>query len=646
MKNQSKSRYIILYDILVFVALFVALYFIHGKPGPLAGVKPVLVCVQAAITFIVVFGARIIGKVYKQILRYGGIQGYIRLLLVDGVAFIINFVLQKLLQISGMSEIGDVSGAFILIVSSMNLLFAIAMRMLYRYAYKCADKNKASGKFLNFCLRAFAGMKLEDVKLDAMKKMNIAIIGAGSIGVALVEELRANPNSQYEPICFVDINKDKVNRSILDIPVLPEDESVFDKLNEMDVSDVVFAISDLKEEKAKSLHESYIKRGFRVKVYDYPLMQSENGTRRVRDFDVEELLFRKPIIIHNEKTAQYYKGKTIMITGGGGSIGSELCRQLAKLSPKKIVIVDIYENGVYDVQQELRIAYGNKLDVVIEIASVCNRAAMKRVFEKHKVQIVINAAAHKHVPLMENNCIEAVENNVFGTKTLVELCEEYGAESFVMVSTDKAVNPTNVMGATKRMCEMIVQSASTHGKVKFSATRFGNVLGSAGSVIPLFKRQIANGGPITITDKRIIRYFMTIPEAAQLVLESGAIAKNGELFVLDMGQPVKIYDLAKNMIRLTGAGNIDIIETGLRPGEKLYEELLVKTEELDKTENSLIFIERDTPCSADEIADKLEILTNAIKTNSDDAVRAALKLTVPSYKTLEEINAEAGKVTS
>ena len=619
MKNQSKSRYIILYDILVFVALFVALYFIHGKPGPLAGVKPVLVCVQAAITFIVVFGARIIGKVYKQILRYGGIQGYIRLLLVDGVAFIINFVLQKLLQISGMSEIGDVSGAFILIVSSMNLLFAIAMRMLYRYAYKCADKNKASGKFLNFCLRAFAGMKLEDVKLDAMKKMNIAIIGAGSIGVALVEELRANPNSQYEPICFVDINKDKVNRSILDIPVLPEDESVFDKLNEMDVSDVVFAISDLKEEKAKSLHESYIKRGFRVKVYDYPLMQSENGTRRVRDFDVEELLFRKPIIIHNEKTAQYYKGKTIMITGGGGSIGSELCRQLAKLSPKKIVIVDIYENGAYDVQQELRIAYGNKLDVVIEIASVCNRAAMKRVFEKHKVQIVINAAAHKHVPLMENNCIEAVENNVFGTKTLVELCEEYGAESFVMVSTDKAVNPTNVMGATKRMCEMIVQSASTHGKVKFSATRFGNVLGSAGSVIPLFKRQIANGGPITITDKRIIRYFMTIPEAAQLVLESGAIAKNGELFVL---------------------------ETGLRPGEKLYEELLVKTEELDKTENSLIFIERDTPCSADEIADKLEILTNAIKTNSDDAVRAALKLTVPSYKTLEEINAEAGKVTS
>ena len=266
---------------------------------------------------------------------------------------------------------------------------------------------------------------------------------------------------------------------------------------------------------------------------------------------------------------------------------------------------------------------------------------MERVFEKHHPQIIINAAAHKHVPLMENNCIEAVENNVFGTKILVELCEEYGAESFVMVSTDKAVNPTNVMGATKRMCEMIVQSASTHGKVKFSATRFGNVLGSAGSVIPLFKRQIANGGPITLTDKRIIRYFMTIPEAAQLVLESGAIAKNGELFVLDMGQPVKIYDLAKNMIRLTGAADIEIIETGLRPGEKLYEELLVKTEELDKTENSLIFIERDAPYSASEIKEKLALLSDAIKTNDDEAVRLALKQTVPTYKTPEEVNAKA-----
>ena len=249
--------------------------------------------------------------------------------------------------------------------------------------------------------------------------------------------------------------------------------------------------------------------------------------------------------------------------------------------------MDIYENGAYDIQQELKIAYGNRLDLQIEICSITNKKALEKVFERYHPQIIINAAAHKHVPLLEHNCIEAIHNNVFGTQNLVELCEKYNAEHFIMVSTDKAVNPTNVMGATKRMCEMIVQSANIYGKVKYSATRFGNVLGSAGSVIPLFKRQIASGGPVTVTDKRIIRYFMTISEASQLVLQSGAIAKDGELFVLDMGQPVKILDVAENMIRLSGVDGIEIIETGLRPGEKLYEELLIRTEKLDKTSNSI-----------------------------------------------------------
>ena len=264
----------------------------------------------------------------------------------------------------------------------------------------------------------------------------------------------------------------------------------------------------------------------------------------------------------------------------------------------------------------------------------------ERVFEKYHPQIIINAAAHKHVPLMEHNCVEAIYNNVFGTQNLVELCEEYGAERFMMVSTDKAVNPTNVMGATKRMCEMIVQSASTHGKVKYSATRFGNVLGSAGSVIPLFKRQIVNGGPVTVTDKRIIRYFMTIPEASQLVLQSGAIANNGELFVLDMGQPVKIMDLAENMIRLSGVQGIEIIETGLRPGEKLYEELLVKTEELDKTDNSMIFIERDTALSQKEIYQKIQVLKDACDTGDDLIAKEALRSVVPTFKRPEDVNKE------
>lgn len=255
---------------------------------------------------------------------------------------------------------------------------------------------------------------------------------------------------------------------------------------------------------------------------------------------------------------------------------------------------------------------------------------------------MINAAAHKHVPLMENNCIEAIKNNVFGTAVVVEMCEKYGAERFMMVSTDKAVNPTNVMGATKRMCEMIVQSASINGKVKYSATRFGNVLGSAGSVIPLFKRQIQNGGPITITDKRIIRYFMTIPEASQLVLESGVLAHNGELLVLDMGKPIKILDLAENMIHLSGAQNIEIVETGLRPGEKLYEELLVKTEELDKTENDLIFREKDKPLPAEEIRKKIRMLTDVCENGDDDQAREVLRKVVPTFRRPEEVNQEVG----
>ena len=266
---------------------------------------------------------------------------------------------------------------------------------------------------------------------------------------------------------------------------------------------------------------------------------------------------------------------------------------------------------------------------------------MQRVFETYHPNIVINAAAHKHVPLMETNCIEAIENNVFGTLNLVELCEEYGTERFMMVSTDKAVNPTNVMGATKRMCELITLSASAYGKTVYTATRFGNVLGSAGSVIPLFKKQIANGGPITITDKRIIRYFMTIPEASQLVLQSGEMAKNGELFVLDMGQPIKIMDLVESMIKISGFNDIEIIETGLRPGEKLYEELLVKTEELEKTDNNLIFIERDEPFTLDQIKEKLAILKSACETNDDNVAREALKKVVPTFVDPEIINAQA-----
>ena len=631
-KKLKMGWQLLAYDAVVFSAVEILLLLMYRGSEVITTQGRVI---QVLLTAVCLFTCRIIGRIYRQIWRYGGIQCYIRLLMTDGAAFLLNFLLEMLLPVE------EITFARLLATASVNLLCALAIRMVYRYAYKCGNTDTPLGRFLNLLLHIFAGKRVSVKKQVEARKIKIAIIGAGQVGVSLAEELMNNPAAAYTPRCFVDISKDKGGREIHDIPVLAEDESTAERLKELEVQEVVFAISHMDEEKRKQLYQYYRGEGYKVKVYDFPTMQSAGSKRHLREFDVEELLFRKPVAVTDERTNDYYRGQVILITGGGGSIGSELCRQLAKMEPKQLVLVDIYENGAYDVQQELRLAYGDKLDVRVEIVSVTNRAGMAKVFEAYHPRIVIHAAAHKHVPLMEHNCVEAVENNVFGTKTVVELCEEYGAARFMMVSTDKAVNPTNVMGATKRMCEMIVQCAGTYGKVRYSATRFGNVLGSAGSVIPLFKRQIAAGGPVTLTDRRIIRYFMTIPEASQLVLQSGAMAKDGELFVLDMGQPVKILDLAESMIRLSGVQEIEIVETGLRPGEKLYEELLVKTEELDKTDNSLIFIERDTPLERQELERRLSLLRRACDSGDDDAVRAALHEAVPTFKRPEEIN---GKV--
>lgn len=618
---------LIFYDMGVYaIAAFLLLAFYAGD-DKLSGKG---IFEQAVISIICIFAARIIGNIYGQVWRYGGIQCYIRLLFTDFAGFLAYLCLESILPIQ------HITFGRLLSLVSLNLLGALAIRMVYRYAYKCGNHDTLKGKILLVLFRIFSGMEVGND--NDIQKIKIAIIGAGRVGVGLAEELLNNSEASYTPRCFIDVNKEKVGREIQGIPVWSEDEATLRKLDELEVQEIVFAIPSMDAQKKKELYEYYTEAGYKLKVYDFPTVYAVGGKRHLREFDAEELLFRKPLAVADERTNAYYKNKVVLITGGGGSIGSELCRQLAKMAPKQLVILDIYENGAYDVQQELKIAYGDNLNLQVEIASITNRKAMEKVFETYHPQIVINAAAHKHVPLMEHNCIEAIENNIFGTKVVVELCEEYGAERFMMVSTDKAVNPTNVMGATKRMCEMIAQSASTHGKVKYSITRFGNVLGSAGSVIPLFKRQIANGGPVTITDKRIIRYFMTIPEASQLVLQSGAIANNGELFVLDMGKPVKIMDLAENMIRLSGVHGVEIVETGLRPGEKLYEELLVKTEELDKTSNSMIFIERDKALSAEEIDARLDALKKACETGDDLEAKEALRSAVPTFKRPEEVN--------
>ena len=636
MKKFNIRWQLVFYDIILFAIINLFLLFLSEGFENLSSLE---VFIHSAVAFVCIIAVRFIGNIYQQIWRYGGIQCYIRLLMADAVGFIIAYVI-SLILFNTLNIIQPITVLYILSLFCINLLASLAIRMVYRYAYKCANDNTAYGRFLNVLLKIFSGAKVNGDVVVKDNKIKIAIIGAGRVGVSLAEELLANKEAAYVPRCFVDLNVDKAGRVIHNIPVLLEDEANLEKLNELEVQEVVFAIPEMDGEKKKKQYDFYSKAGYKIKVYDYPHMLSASKKRQLREFDIEELLFRKPVVMFDQKTNDYYKDKVVLITGGGGSIGSELCRQLAKMNPKTIIILDIYENGAYDVQQKLRILYSGKVDIRIEICSITNKKALERVFEKYHPHIVINAAAHKHVPLMENNCIEAVENNVFGCKNLVEVCEEYGTERFMMVSTDKAVNPTNVMGATKRMCEMIVQSASTSGKVKYSATRFGNVLGSAGSVIPLFKKQILSGGPITITDKRIIRYFMTIPEASQLVLQSGAMAKNGEIFVLDMGQPVKILDLAENMIRLSGVHNIEILETGLRPGEKLYEELLVKTEELDKTSNSLIFVERDKALGNEIIEDKLAKLENACLTGDDDYVRKVLKEVVPTFKAPEDVNVE------
>lgn len=629
-KKRNVRWMLVVYDLLVYELSAVLLLGLYGGNDKLS-ISGMLQ--QMVLALLCVFSIRLIGNVYGQIWRYGGIQCYIRLLYTDAIAFFVYLILELVLPVE------KITFARMLCLISINLLGALALRMMYRYAYKCSNQETKQGRFLASLLYTFGRVKKGNDK--EVQKIKIAIIGAGRVGVSFAEDLLNSDEAAYIPRCFIDINENKVGREIQGLPVWSEDEATFRKLNEYEVQEIVFAIPSMDAEKKKTLYEYYKNAGYKLKVYDYPTVYAAGGKRHLREFDIEELLFRKPLVVSDEHTNEYYKGKVVLITGGGGSIGSELCRQLAKMQPKQIVILDIYENGAYDVQQELKIAYGNTLNLQIEICSITHKKALERVFAKYHPQIVINAAAHKHVPLMEHNCIEAIYNNVFGTQNLVELCEKYEAERFMMVSTDKAVNPTNVMGATKRMCEMIVQSASTHGKVKYSATRFGNVLGSAGSVIPLFKRQIANGGPVTVTDKRIIRYFMTIPEASQLVLQSGAMANNGELFVLDMGQPVKIMDLAENMIRLSGVQGIEIVETGLRPGEKLYEELLVKTEELDKTSNSMIFIERDSALSAEEINTRLNMLREVCETGDDSQAREVLRKVVPTFKKPEEVNRAA-----
>ena len=619
---------LVLYDSIITIGIEILFLLFYGGTK----INLMSLITHGVVELFAIIGVRFAFNIYRTIWRYGGIQNYMKMMISDGVAFIIYLLFCRFII-----PVDRISVVTMVAMSSMILLGSLVIRMTYRYAFKCGNKDTPFGRFLLWMLSTFGGINV--TRFQERRRIKVAILGAGNLGNTLYAEIGMDNMSPYEVRCFIDSDKEKVGRYINGCIVLDEDTFIPENLIlDYNVQEVFFAVHNYPQDKMRAIYEKLSKAGIKVKNYDIPHMTSGGEKPQLKEFEIEDLLFRRQESIINEKINAYYRGKTVLITGGGGSIGSELCRQIARMTPKKIIILDIYENSAYDIQQELKMKYGNKLDLSVEIVSITNKKGLGRVFETYSPDIVINAAAHKHVPLMEHNCIEAVENNVFGCLNIIELCEEYGVSRFMMVSTDKAVNPTNVTGATKRMCEMIMLAYSTRGKVKCSATRFGNVLGSAGSVIPLFKRQIAAGGPVTITDKRIIRYFMTISEASQLVLESGAMAENGEIFVLDMGNPVKILDLAENMISLMGARNIDIIETGLRPGEKLYEELLVNKKELDKTENDLIFIDRESPVTMEDLEYKLSILSEATASLDDDGVREALRKVVPTFKRPEEVN--------
>ena len=491
-------------------------------------------------------------------------------------------------------------------------------------------------RFYHMLLRSYLGEKGEE---------RIMLIGGGEAGRQLLKELVSGKQRLGRVCCIIDDNPSKKGKHMDGVPVVGGRGEISGAVEKYGITQIIFAIPSAKPSVKREILDICQKTGCRIKSVPgmYQIINGEFFLTDIKDVQVEDLLGRDPVELDTVAIKNFLRDRVVLVTGGGGSIGSELCRQIAGYHPRQLIILDIYENNAYDIQQELKSKF-YRLDLKVEIASVRDKEKIYSLFDYYRPDVVFHAAAHKHVPLMEDCPEEAIKNNIFGTYHVVRAAEKYGVAKFVMISTDKAVNPTNIMGATKRFCEMILQSR-TNSTTEFCAVRFGNVLGSNGSVVPLFKRQIEAGGPVTLTDKRIIRYFMTIPEAAQLVLEAGAMAHRGQIFVLDMGEPVKILDLAENLIRLSGLEpykDIEIREIGLRPGEKLYEELLIKSETLSKTDNEKIFVEQQETISQDVIMAGLKALDKAVSGEVDKVSLAALmKQLVVTYRDPAAVNSGA-----
>ena len=483
-------------------------------------------------------------------------------------------------------------------------------------------------------------MKTE-LRQNASDSQRVLIVGAGEAGNMIVRELFKRPELKKMPVGVVDDDKNKHGKCVYDVPVLGTIDDVEQIVKNHCIDEIIICIANINPKRKREIINICKKTDAKIKTIPgiYEIIDGKVNITKVRDVQIEDLLGREPIKMNLDDMNGIIKNKIIMVTGGGGSIGSELCRQIVKYEPKQLVLIDIYENNAYDIQQEIK-RHFPEIDLKVLIASVRDEHKMDKIFEQYKPEIVFHAAAHKHVPLMEDSPCEAIKNNVFGTQNVVNLSDKYNVKKFVLISTDKAVNPTNIMGATKRCCEMIVQTKNKTSKTEFVAVRFGNVLGSNGSVVPLFKKQIEEGGPVTVTHEEVTRFFMTIPEAVSLVLQASAMAKGGEIFVLDMGEPVKIIDLARNLIKLSGfEPNVDIkIEvTGLRPGEKLYEEVLMDEEGLQKTSNNQIRIGRPIEIDEAEFKKELNILKRVADNDQDEKVDLIMKSIVPNYVRREEV---------
>ncbi|GAA0182407.1 nucleoside-diphosphate sugar epimerase/dehydratase [Clostridium sediminicola] len=610
MKLRHKKLFLVLLDIvLINFSYFFALLLMNQY-----GEVKLMSFLMISVIYILVFT---LFKLYDSLWRFAGSYEFLNIILANVVSW------SGVVLLSSLFTNFNYDFSLKLIFFMITLVFTVAIRMSYRFLRRYVVFLQT--KSINNC----------------MKPKKVMIIGAGYTGSLIIKEMLSNVNIGYEPVVVIDDDKSKWGSYINKVKVIGGRKKIIRYAKTENIDVIIIAMARVTIKQKTEIINICKETGCELKII--PAYNEILGEKvflsKIRDVNVEDLLGREPVKLDMKGISDYLENQTVLVTGGGGSIGSEICRQVSRFKPKRLIIVDIYENNAYDLQNELKRNYPN-LNLSVLIASVRDKKRLISIFAKYKPDVVFHAAAHKHVPLMEDSPGEAIKNNIFGTLNTAECADTYGVKRFVQISTDKAVNPTNIMGATKRVCEMIIQSIDKVSKTKFVAVRFGNVLGSNGSVIPLFKKQIAEGGPVTLTHKDIIRFFMTIPEASQLVLQAGGYAKGGEIFVLDMGAAVKIYDLASDLIKLSGFEpnkDIEIKITGLRPGEKLYEELLMGGELNGQTNHEKIYIGKPSHIDFYKLRDKLAGTRIMIESEDNDLIFACIKDLVPTYKAEDKV---------